>query len=62
MEIGLFFIQPSQTVCWCIWKGLRSFEVCFDVEMWISVLLIQSPAFLDDLCDLSGAGFFGFLV
>ena len=62
MEVGVLFIEPSQAVGGSVWNKLRPFEVGLYIEMWISILLVQSSAFFDDLCDLSGAGFLGLLV
>jgi hypothetical protein len=62
MEIGLLFVQSGKTIGWRIWDSLRSLEVGFNIEVGVSVLLIQPSAFFDDLLDLSDTCFFSLLV
>lgn len=62
MEVGILIIQSSQTIGWYFWERLRSLEIGFNVEMGITVLLVQPPTFLHDLGYFPRAGFDGFFV
>lgn len=62
LEQRLVLVEPCQTVGRVVWKRLRALEVGLDIEMGISVFLVEAAALFDNLPDLGLAGFGGFFI